>query len=857
LPVRLVVLNPRSARIPARLGRLVAFLAMVGGIGAIEAAGFAYLYFARDLPEIPPYETIRFQTASRILSRHGMPLAEHFQQRRYLVPREAIPERLVQAVMASEDARFFEHRGLDLRGIARAIWTNLRAGAVREGASTLTQQVARSLLLGSERSLRRKVREAILARRIEDLYTKDQILTLYLNLIFLGQGAYGVGAAAQVYFGKPLDQLTLPEVAVLAALPQSPGRVNPVSDPDEMRRRRDRVLRRMAETGAITEQEEAEARQAPLVASRGRDLLGDRAPFPTQAAWEEIEPFLQSREDGSLLEGSGGITAWISVDVGLQRAAEEAVRKGAVALARRQGWPGPVMHLSEPSRETFRQRNRTFLLSQGIEGGSPPLGMAVLAMVSSVDAERAILDLGLPRTGRLTLHRMRWASPYREFPREAEGRRREVPTVSLDGKVQRVTDVLHPGDVLLVRRIPREPIVQAPAPKGRRKKGKAAPPPEVTVTEATRVPDGQDDYELDLFPVVQASLGALDHRTGEWIAEVGSTDWDASQVLRTGSLRQTGSTVKPLYYSFAYDQGIAPSSVLPAAPFREGDWTPEGGGKEEALTLWEALVQSENAVSARLFQVLLARHGVEALNTFLARLGIRHPLQGVPAEALGANLTLSEMIQAFATFAREGIRPEPHRLLRVVDGDGQTLLDRRSPLDPMVGVLDLVALAARPPEEEETRRALSVQGAWLIRENLREVASRGTGSRARVLKRPVAGKTGTLPFDVWFLGFTPEWTVGTWVGQDQRERWLGRSKARGQVFGADTALPIFIDFLDQACRNRPVVPFPGAPPGVVEVSVNPKTGELQPEGGVRMPHLEGTEPKVPEAPSDPDAALDF
>jgi len=855
VPSRVQVTNPRSPRLAARLGRLLAFLAVTGSVLALQAAGLAYLYFARDLPEIPPYDAIRFQTASRVLSRHGMLLAEHFQQRRYLVPREAIPERLVQAVMASEDARFFEHRGLDLRGIARALWTNLRAGEVREGASTLTQQVARSLLLGSERSLRRKVREAILARRIEDLYTKDQILTLYLNLIFLGQGAYGVGAAAQVYFGKPLDRLTLPEIAVLAALPQSPGRVNPVSDPEEMRRRRDRVLRRMAETGAITEAEEEEARKAPLVASRGRDLLGDRAPFPTQAAWEEIEPFLQSREEVGLLEGGGGITAWLSVDVGAQRAAEEAVRKGALALARRQGWAGPLMHLPESSRETFRQRNRDWISARGLEAGSPPLGMAVLAMVDRAEPEQAVLDLGLPRAGRLTLDRIRWAAPYREFPKVGDGKRREVPTVSLDGRLKAVPEALHAGDVVLVRRVPASPPRTTPTRKKGKKRGgkEAAPEPEPPRGDGT---EALDEYDLEIFPVVQAALAAMDHRTGEWIAEVGSTDWDASQVLRTESVRQSGSAVKPLYYAFAYDRGIAPSSVLPAAPFREGDWVPEGGGKEEALTLWEALVQSENAVSARLFRVLLDRFGVDALNAFLARLGVRHPLQGLPAEALGANLSLSEMVQAFAAFAHRGVRPEPHRLLRVVDGEGRTLLDRRSPTDPMVGLLDLVGLAARG-QEEETRRALSVQGAYVIRENLREVATRGTGARARVLKRPVAGKTGTLPFDVWFLGFTPEWAVGTWVGQDQRERWLGRSKGRGLVFGADTALPIFIDFLEAAVRGLPVVPFPEAPPGIVQVPVDPRTGALQPDGGVRVPHLEGTEPQPAEAPSDPDSVLDF
>ncbi len=857
--MRLTIANPRSSHPLAFLVRLGAFATIVGGLAGLVTIAVAYGWFARDLPTIPPYAEIRFGAVSQVRSLHGMLLAERFGERRYLVARDALPRVLVDAVLASEDERFFEHGGMDLKGIVRAMWTNLRAGTVKEGASTITQQVARSLLLGRERSLSRKVREAILARRIEDIYTKDQILTLYLNLIFLGHGAYGVQAASQVYFGKDLQELTLSEAATLAALPQSPGKVNPLSDPVETKVRRDRVLRRMLETGRITEADERQALSDDVHATLLRDPLGDRAPYAAMAALEAIAPLADARAEGDLLTGAGGVTAWTTVDVGLQRLSDEAVLKAAKALSRRQGWPGPVARLDLRRGEEFRRRNQAWLARRGWSG--PPAGVSVLALVTTVSKAEARLDLGTGTEGRIALDRVRWAAPYDEFPLAGPtgGERRESLKVSLDGRIDAVDRALHPGDVVLVKRLGVASRVQDVA--GRRLPGPAGsasppvPPPEpssgrgddgavLAGTSTAPAPEAAtiDDYDLDLFPRPEAALLAIEPRSGYVPALSGGADFDTSQVDRTRAVRATGSNVKPVYYSKAYDLGIAPSAVLSGAPFREGDWTPETGHDAEDLTLWEALTRSENAVSLRVFRAVLDRVGVEGLNDWARRLGWSRPFQGFPAEALGAEATASDLLRAYGTFAARGIAPEPVHVAVVRDADGRILVDHRSSRDPTVGLLDAIAREVASAEPA-ARRATSAETAYLMAANLRSVAERGTGKATRSLGRPVCGKTGTLPFDVWFTGWTREIAAVAWVGEDRHERWLGRSKANGRVFGADTALPAWKDFIAAATAGRPAIDdLASPPPGVVMVAIDPVTGAALATGGLPVPHLAGTEP---------------
>lgn len=823
------ILNARSRNPLAILFRIGVFLAISAVIAAGQVALFLYAYLARDLPAIPPFESIRFGTVGTVRATHGQVLTEVFEERRYLLPRERIPDQIVQAFLASEDARFFEHSGLDLFGIARAALVNLRAGRVREGASTITQQLARSLLLGRERTLTRKVREAILARRIEDIYSKEQILLLYLNLIYLGEGAYGVQAAARGYFGKDVSQLTLSEAAILASLPQAPSRLNPIADPEGTRLRRDRVLRRMVEAGFVTPEQEREARAESIRTVGRRDNLGDRAPVPAMEVIEALRPFLGSETEP--LRGEGGLVGETTVDLGLQLLAQEVTFEAAQALARRQGYRGPLARLAPDKHDEFLRRNQQWLEQRGW-WPKLPQDVLVLALVLDVAKEGATVGVGPKTSGSLPLEGMRWAVPYTEFPvaEPSTGERKEVARVSLDGRVKDATEVLNPGDVILVTR-----------------------------AEGKRGTQNQQaehlSFDLAQFPGPQAALVAMEPRSGALLAAVGTTDFDLSQVDRTRSLRQTGSAIKPLYYSKAFDLGIPPSLVVSGAPFREGRWTPTGEKGAPDLTLFEALTRSENTISLRVFRMVLDRIGAEGLNEWAGGFGLAKRFQGFSAEALGVDASPREIATMMATFATGGLRPDPTLLKVVRDGQGKILLDRRSSRDPMTGVLDALAreVASGP---EAAKRTVTREVAFITASNLRQVTETGTASRARRVGRPVCGKTGTLPFDVWFAGWTHQLVAVMWVGQDLRERFLGRSRLSGKVYGADTALPPWIDFMVAAHADRPVVDdLARVPDGVVVVRVDAATGLLAPDKGLAIPHLAGTEPTVP-SPSPDEGPVD-
>lgn len=834
----MMIANERSSSPLAVLPRLLVVAVLAASLLAAEAGVVVYARLARDLPEIPPYGDIQFSPVSVVRASHGQVLGEVFSERRYLVEAGRLPPLLINAFVASEDERFFEHEGVDLRGIARAVWINLQAGEVREGASTITQQLARSLLLTRERSVTRKAREMILARRIEDIYSKDQILVLYLNLIFLGNGAYGVQAASRVYFGKDLAELTLSEAAIIAALPQSPGRVNPASDPSEMRVRRNRVLRRMVDAGFIHAEQEAAAAAEAIVVVPSRDNLGDRAPVPAIEMMKTATQMLQKKAT-SQLRGETGLTVESALDLGLQFAAQNAVWDTAQRLDRRQGFRGPIAHLEPADWDAFLQRNAAWLDSRG--WAEVPLNRDVLALVKATAADQAELAITPVQMGRLPLERMAWAVLYSEFPIEdaATGARTELARVSLDGRLKTVDAALKPGDVILVTRM--------------------ASPVGKTVVEAP-VPD---TYALSQFPRVQAALLAFEPRSGYVPVMVGGTDFDLSQVNRTESLRQSGSVIKPVYYAKAYDLGIAPSTLVSGAPFREGNWTPEGDKAVDDMTIYQALTQSENNCSLRVLRMVLDRIGTEGLNDWVMRLGLSRPFSGFVAEGLGIDVKASEILSAFAAFGIDGWRPDRTLIRRIRDARGTVLLDARSPRDPAMPVQDaFVAMALEQPDV--TRRATTRETAYLMQHNLNHVTEEGTARRARRLNRPVFGKTGTLPYDVWFVGWTHELAAAMWVGQDRRERYLGKTRSSGGVFGADTALPGWVDFMMQATQNRPPIDdLRKIPEGVVLVQVDPKTGEAVFGKGVGtlMPHLEGTQPLPDDAfgikPSDEAAVAEF
>jgi len=807
--------NPRSRSPWLVVLRASVFLCVISAVAVCQAALCSYIGLSRDLPAIPPFHEISFGTVSSARALHGQVLGERFEERRYLVPYERLPDVLVQAFIASEDERFFVHTGLDVRGILRAAWANIKAGKVREGASTITQQLARSLLLTKRQTFSRKVREAAVARRIEDIYSKDQILLLYLNLIYLGDRYYGVEAASLGFFGKDVSELSLNEAAAIAASAQTPHRVNPVRNTDELRNRRDRVIHRMHEAGFITAEQEKAAIEDDIRTVARKDNLGDRAPVPAM----ELMSLLQSSEGRveGLLETRGGIKAVSTIDLGLQLVAQEAVLRAGSELGKRQGYRGHLASLEEDRWDAFLSRNGKWLESHGLLP-DPPTGSLILAVVTEVDRKSARLSFAPGRTGVLRLADMKWAVPYTEFPKADPGteRRRVTSRVSFDGRLRAVDQALLPGQVILAERVQSSGQEDAES--------------------------GAPCFALAQLLNPQAALMVVEPHSGYVLALVGGTDFDLSQVNRTGSLRQIGSTVKPIYYSKAYDLGIPPSTVVSGVPFREGTWTPTRGRSVDDMTLYEALSRSENNVSLRVFQMVLDRAGIDSFNDWVSRLGLSRPFEGYAAEGLGVDATPRDLLQAFSTFANLGVRPDFTFIREVRDGRGRLLRDNRSARDPMVGVVDALCreVAAGP---ESSRRSITKEVAWITARNLRDVVEHGTARKARDLGRPACGKTGTLPYDTWFVGWTHEMATVAWLGQDMRNRYLGRSKVSSGVYGSNTALPLWLEFMKGATVGRPNVnDLAELPEGVLEVDIDPLSGLLALDDGVPIPHMEGTEP---------------
>jgi penicillin-binding protein 1A len=323
----------------------------------------------------------------------------------------------------------------------------------------------------------------------------------------------------------------------------------------------------------------------------------------------------------------------------------------------------------------------------------------------------------------------------------------------------------------------------------------------------------------------------------------GGWDFDDSQFNRNRAVRQTGSTVKPIYYSKAYDLGIPPSTILSGAPFRGGDWNPAGSENVEDMTLYMGLTRSENRISLRAFRLVLDEAGAEGLNDWAARLGLPDAFKGFPAEALGIEQKPADILTAYATFAAGGLRVEPTILKLVTDDSGNVVLDRRSPRDPSVDIMDATGLEITRVFDSK-KRILTKDAAFITAANLRNVTKEGTAKAAKKLDRPVFGKTGTLPYDVWFAGWTHELTAVSWIGQDAHSRYLGRNKARGGVFAATSALPMWLEFMASVPGGRAAVDdLEPVPPGIVFVEIDPLTGLLCRDEGIMIPHMEGTEPQ--------------
>lgn len=801
--------------------RIVVGLVALAGLGLAAAAAAAFLLYqviVRDLPDFERLDDYHPPLASTVYARDGRAIGEFFDERRRLVRLDEIPRHVILAFVSGEDDAFFEHSGVDIRSIARAAWVNYTAGDIEQGASTITQQLVKSMLLTPERSYDRKLKEMILARRIEQRFDKDEILALYLNQIYFGSGAWGIGEAARTYFGKTVGELTIGEGALLAGLPKAPSRFSPNVNPARAEERRRYVLGRMRDLGHIDAAtwRDAVENPPPITGPPGR---ADAA----TAAWftEEVRRALFAHLGGDAVL-RGGLRIETTLDLELQRAAEAALRNGLVELDRRQGWHGPLRRTSDVAAEAVRLARENGLDAAPAAALAP--GRTLVGVVTQVDdrAGRARVALAPGVTGEVRLDDVKWA------------RRRDFARVS--SPRTKLSQVFAVGDVARF----------------------ALPAPDDEEEDAPRA-GAPLRLVLAQEPEVEGALFALDVDGREVIALVGGYDFARSEFDRAvQARRQPGSAFKPFIYAAAIQHGytavstVYDTQVVYTDPTSGEVWKPANYDHRfrGPLPMREALARSLNNAAVR----ILLDVGIPPVIDIVRRCGIRSPIAPYPSLALGTSpVTLLELTSAYAVFASGGQRIEPVFIRRVLDRDGQLLLENvrlESPPagdDPRAGTRNEPARApfARPePAAAETAgpaQALDPPHAFLVADLLRAPIEHpgGTSARARALGRPAAGKTGTTndQGDAWFVGFTPDVAAGVWVGFDVRQV-LGAKETGGRA-----ALPIWVEFMKAAHEGRPVRDFP-VPEGVSYARIDPATGKLAGEagGGNFQAFLSGSEP---------------
>ncbi|MRR33583.1 PBP1A family penicillin-binding protein [bacterium] len=772
---------------------IILFLSMLG------FAGY-FLYLMASLPKVDRLTDYRPPIVSQVFGDDGALVGEFYLERRTVVPVDKIPKKLIQAFVSAEDSNFFQHKGLDYLGILRAAGKNLLSFSKKEGASTITQQVAKSMLLSPEKKYSRKIKEAILAKRMEERLSKDEILYIYLNQIYLGAGSYGVQIAAETYFDKDVEQLNLAEMAMLAGLTKGPELYSPIKHLDRARERQAYVLERMVTEGYITQAEADHARRTPIVITSRKKVNNNQSAY----FLEHIRIYLEDRYGEDLLY-KGGMKIYTTMNAGMQRAAYENVINGLKAVDKRQGFRGPVRFLNEDEVEDFCRK-----VEQGISTSSLKQGETYQGVVMSVDDSKKEMTVRVgDRIGTLGRKNMAWAG--------------KVPLLSRYGKDDQAGNkTISLGAVI-----------------------------EVSVVAQDRDKRGAV-FALDQEPLAQAALVALDPRTGAIRAMIGGYDFRRSQFNRAVQARRNpGSAFKPIIYAAALDKGMTPASIIDDSQVEYAGggaraWKPKNYDNvyRGPVTMRTALTNSINVVSVKILESI----GVDYAIEYAKKLGITSPLAANLTLALGSSsLTPLELTSAYAVFASGGFRTTPYFITRVEDGEGR-ILEEVAP--PRLPVFSQLSSAVQGEESSVTAPedafrmpaipAVSPETSYIITNLMESVVTSGTGQRARALGRPVAGKTGTTNDmkDAWFLGYVPQLVAGVWVGYDQ-ERSLGAGGSGGQA-----AAPIWTGFMRQALANVPAKSF--APPGdVTFVSINPRTGRLARQGApgsVMECFLSGTEP---------------
>lgn len=794
-----------------RLLRWALLLAFSGLLLAVIAVGVAYWLIAPRLPSVADLKDYHMQVPLRVLSADGKLIASFGETRRIPIDIENVPDRLKHAVLSAEDADFYHHPGVDWHGIARAGWHVIVTGGDKgSGGSTITQQVARNFFLSPEKLYSRKLTEIFIALRIEHELNKDQILELYLNKMFLGHRSYGVGAAAEYYYGKTLDQLTVAECALIASTFQLPSAVNPINNPKRAIGRRNWVLGEMLRHGYITKPVYEQAIAEPNHA------------YPHEQPIEVDAPYLAEMVRRQVLDRFGndaltdGYVVRTTVQSARQQTAVEALRDGLIAYDHRHGWRGPEAHQDLPANAGEADFDRLLSSYTSISGMQPGL-------VTASDAKQATVYLPSRENVILELAAMSWARPHINDDR-------------VGAAPASVNSVLKRGDIIRLAR------------------------------------DDKGEWQLAQIPAAQAALTSIDPEDGSIQALVGGFNFVRSKFNRAVmAARQPGSSFKPYLYSGAFDRGFTPSSIINDAPLAlpdpsrpNGIWTPSNDDDKFAgpMRLREALVQSKNLVSVRLLDAV----GVRYMREYATRFGFS--LDAIPANlsmALGtASVSPMSMARGYAVFANGGYLVTPYFIHEIDDRYGkpvyvanparacrscqERLLDTRAPGPPPADMNptpanNLVSTENAPAESSSVDgvgeavlpadvhgdsahppvlapQVIEVRNDYLTTSLMKDVILRGTGSAARALDRAdLAGKTGSTNDhrDAWFVGFNGALSTAVWVGFDDYSS-LGRGE-----FGAKAALPIWMDYMGGALKDQPLSTLP-MPPGISTVLINRQNG---------------------------------
>lgn len=820
---------------------ILAVCCILLGAGSIYGL---YRYIEPQLPDVATLKDVRLQIPMQVYSADGELIAQYGEKRRIPVTLDQIPPEMINAFIATEDSRFYEHHGIDPVGIFRAASVALFSGHASQGASTITQQLARNFFLSPERTLMRKIKEAFLAIRIEQLLNKNEILELYLNKIYLGYRAYGVGAAAQVYFGKTVDQLSLSEMAVIAGLPKAPSTFNPLYSMDRAIARRNVVLSRMLSEGYITQAQYDQARSEPIDANYHAPEIAFSAPYLSEMVRQEM----YNRYGESAYED--GYRIYTTITRKVQQAAQQAVRNNVLDYDMRHGYRGPANVLWKVGETAWDSKKITDTLK-----ALPTYGPLLPAVVTSANPQEATATLADGTSVSLHMEGMRWARPYRSDTQQG-------PTP------RKVTDVVQTGQQIWVRQV-------------------------------------DNDWWLAQVPEVNSALVSLNPQTGAVLALVGGFDFNQSKFNRaTQALRQVGSNIKPFLYTAAMDKGLTLASMLNDVPISRwdagagSDWRPKNSPPQYAgpIRLRQGLGQSKNVVMVRAMRAM----GVDYAAEYLQRFGF--PAQNIvhtESLALGsASFTPMQVARGYAVMANGGFLIDPYFISKIENDQGGVIFEAKPKIAcpecdiPVIygntqksDVLENTNVeevavsqeqqnsAVPMPELEQANQALVAQNgtqeyaphvintplAFLIKSALNtnifgEPGWMGTGWRAaRDLKRrDIGGKTGTTNSskDAWFSGYGPGVVTSVWIGFDDHRRDLGRTTASGAIKdqisgyegGAKSAQPAWDAYMKAVLEGVPEQPLT-PPPGIVTVNIDRSTGQLASGGNSREEYfIEGAQP---------------